>query len=303
LISIEFHKTLKLLREQEAGGSNPLAPTILFNHFHTFSVFSSTAIHSTAVGFVGGITHTLTLFQDNKTLTDSGGYGRSGLSRAFLIGIPIPCCIDPGWVFLSVPYRDPIPIRQTVWAPYFDGDLNTGDLSGSWGPDQRVVGGNSSGFTLGIRAPGQTFNQCLIQNGKNYSAGEIADLTGLTGGTNFGNSFLGQVVDGNTFTGAYSAVASSFEDAATVAGTSTPDLLNSAIGTTTTFGRRTSNILALNLAGKGGLPQALSSSSGGLKSLLGTASKALNLGLEASLKAAIDAGLAGAEVIGCLVPR
>jgi len=27
-----------LLREQEAGGSNPLAPTILFNHFHAFSV-------------------------------------------------------------------------------------------------------------------------------------------------------------------------------------------------------------------------------------------------------------------------
>src|SRR6266404_1767344 len=36
---------------------------------------------------------------------------------------------------------------------------------------------------------------------------------------------------------------------------------------------------------------------------LGAASKALNLGLDASLKAAIDAGLAGAEVIGCLVPQ
>ena len=88
-----------------------------------------------------------------------------------------------------------------------------------------------------------------------------------------------------------------------MAGTAAPDLLNSAIGSTTTFGRRTSNILALNLAGKGGLPQALSSSSGGLKSLLGTASKALNLGLEASLKAAIDAGLAAAEIVGCSIHR
>ncbi len=61
--------------------------------------------------------------------------------------------------------------------------------------------------------------------------------------------------------------------------------------------------MALNLAGKGGLPQALSSSSRGLKALLGSASKALNLGLEASVKAAIDAGLAGAEIIGCSIKR
>ncbi len=160
--------------------------------------------------------------------------------------------------------------------------------------------GNTSGFTLGIRAPGQTFNQCLVQNAANYSAGGVLDLAA---GTTIGNSTAGQVLAGNTFTGAYSALAGSVGDAATVAGTAAPDLLNSAIGSTTTFGRRTSNILALNLAGKGGLPQALSSSSGGLKSLLGTASKALNLGLEASLKAAIDAGLAGAEIVGCSIHR
>ena len=59
--------------------------------------------------------------------------------------------------------------------------------------------------------------------------------------------------------------------------------------------------MALNLAGKGGLPQALSSSTGGLKSLLGTASKALNLGLDASVKAAIDAGAFGAEIVGCSI--
>jgi hypothetical protein len=45
----------------------------------------------------------------------------------------------------------------------------------------------------------------------------------------------------------------------------------------------------------------LSSSSGGLKSLLGSASKALNLGLDASLKAAGDLGLFGAEIIGCSI--
>jgi len=75
------------------------------------------------------------------------------------------------------------------------------------------------------------------------------------------------------------------------------------MGSTLTFGRRTSNILSLNLAGAGGLPQALSSSSGGLKSLLGSASKALNLGLEAAEKGAVDLGLFGAEIIGCSIHR
>jgi len=161
-------------------------------------------------------------------------------------------------------------------------------------------GGNSSGFTLGIRAPGQTFNQCLVANAKNYSAGGVF---ALSTNTDLGTGFVGQLVGGNTFTSLYAGLAGSAEDAVGVAGTSSPDLLNSAIGSTTTFGRRTSNILSLNLAGKGGLPQALSSSSGGLKSFLGSASKAFNLGLDASLKAAGDLGLFGAEIIGCSIHR
>jgi len=125
----------------------------------------------------------------------------------------------------------------------------------------------------------------------------------LAAGTTVGNSTAGQILAGNTFTGLYSAFAGSAGDAATVAGTAAPDLLNSAMGSTLTFGRRTSSILSLNLAGKGGLPQALSSSSGGLKSLLGSASKALNLGLDASVKAAGDLGLFGAEIIDCSIHR
>jgi len=159
---------------------------------------------------------------------------------------------------------------------------------------------NGSGFTLGIRSRGQTFNQCMVRNAANYSVGGVFDVAV---GTTIGNSTAGQVLAGNTFTGLYSALAGSAADAAKVGGTAAPDLLNSAISSPLTFGRRTSNILSLNLAGKGGLPQALSSSSGGLKSLLGYASKALNLGLDASLKAAGDLGLLGAEIIGCSVYR
>ena len=52
-----------------------------------------------------------------------------------------------------------------------------------------------------------------------------------------------------------------------------------------------------------GLPQVLSSSSGGLKSLLGSVSKALNLGLDAIKKGALDVGTAGAEAVACSVAR
>ena len=161
---------------------------------------------------------------------------------------------------------------------------------------QKALGG----FTLGVRVPGQTFNQCMVANATNYSAGGAFDLTA---GTSIGNSTAGQILAANAFTGLYSALNGSAGDAATAAGTTAPDLLNSAMGSTLTFGRRTSNILALNLAGKGGLPLALSSSSGGLKSLLGSTSKALNLGLDASLKAAGDLGLFGAEIIGCSIHK
>jgi hypothetical protein len=39
-----------------------------------------------------------------------------------------------------------------------------------------------------------------------------------------------------------------------------------------------------------------------MRSILGSLSKALNLGLEASEKAVLDAGLAGAEAVGCAIP-
>jgi hypothetical protein len=91
------------------------------------------------------------------------------------------------------------------------------------------------------------------------------------------------------------------DDAASTAVSTAPDLTLAGMGTTLTAGRRTSDLLSLNLAGKGGLPNALSSASGGVKSVFGYLSKALNLGLEASTKAAIDAGLFGAEIIGCSI--
>jgi hypothetical protein len=161
-------------------------------------------------------------------------------------------------------------------------------------------GTGGGGFTLGIRAPGQTFNQCMVANSKNYSAGGVF---ALSTGTDVGTGTAGQLLAGNTFTGLYAAFAGSGSDAAAAAATSAPDLVNGGIGTAITYGRRTTSLISLNLAGKGGVPQALSSSSGGVSGFLGSASKALNLGLDASLKAAIDAGLGLAEAVGCTMHR
>src|SRR2546426_12293837 len=80
---------------------------------------------------------------------------------------------------------------------------------------QTTTCGNSSGFTLGIRAPGQTFNQCLVANAKNYSAGGVF---ALSTNTDLGTGFVGQLVGGNTFTSLYAGLAGSAEDAVGVAG-------------------------------------------------------------------------------------
>lgn len=75
------------------------------------------------------------------------------------------------------------------------------------------------------------------------------------------------------------------------------------MGSTITAGRRSADITALNIAGKGGLPKALSSASNGVKSFLGSVSKVLNLGMNASTRAGIDIGLYGAEALGCTFPQ
>jgi hypothetical protein len=88
-------------------------------------------------------------------------------------------------------------------------------------------------------------------------------------------------------------------DAALSAAGNTPGLLNIAMGTVTTYGRNTSAITSLNIARSGGLPQALSSATGGLKSVLGFADNILSLGMDLTTRLEIDAGLAAAEAAYC----
>jgi len=107
----------------------------------------------------------------------------------------------------------------------------------------------------------------------------------------------------NTFGSLCAAFGGSASDAGTSMAGAAPGIIQAGMGSALTYGRRTADIISLNLAGKGGLPQALSSASSGAKSLLGSMSRALSLGLSASEKAAVDAGLFGAEAVGCAIPQ
>jgi hypothetical protein len=57
--------------------------------------------------------------------------------------------------------------------------------------------------------------------------------------------------------------------------------------------------MAMNLAGKGGLPQALSASGKSARSLLGKLDKALSLGLTLTERAIIDGAFVAGEAIAC----
>jgi hypothetical protein len=72
------------------------------------------------------------------------------------------------------------------------------------------------------------------------------------------------------------------------------------MGRTTTYGRRTSTIISLNLAGKGGLPQALGTSGVAVRGAIGRAATLLGLGLSFQERLAVDAAFTAAAVAYCV---
>jgi len=158
------------------------------------------------------------------------------------------------------------------------------------------ISGGGGGAALGLKGSDQTFKECMQQRSTDYTIGGAMDLTFYT------NSMSVPGVDillGNMITGALYGDAN---DSAKAAAAVSPDVLLKGMGDATTYGRRTTNILSLNLAGKGGRPAALKASTGPLKNLLEPVSKGLNLGLKFGTRVAIDVGLAGAEAFGCTLP-
>jgi len=135
-------------------------------------------------------------------------------------------------------------------------------------------------------------------------ANDFSILGAVNAGTNYvfnrQDSYKNNVVlgalGGNSIT---SLLYGSTADAAGTGVTLAPTIVTAAMGTATSYGRRTTTIMALNLAGKGGVPLALGASSAGAKAALNTAGKWLGLGLDFEVKLAIDAAFAAAEVGYC----
>ena len=157
--------------------------------------------------------------------------------------------------------------------------------------------GGGGGFTLGLRTPGQTFSQCMQLNATTYSAAGITNLA-LGGNGKISDNTYVQAAAGNTFTSLYYSFAGDPNQRASnqvsTGLSAVPNVVTSGMGSTLTYGRRTADVMSLNLAGKGGLPQALSSSTGGVKGFITKASW---------YKAAADVGFTIAEALGCLGPR
>jgi hypothetical protein len=135
-------------------------------------------------------------------------------------------------------------------------------------------------------------------------ANDFSILGAVNAGTNalfnrqdsYKNNVVLGALGGNSIT---SLLYGSTADAAGTGVTLAPTIVTAAMGTVTTYGRRTSTMMALNIAGKGGLPLALGASSAGAKGALTAAGKWLGLGLDFEVKLGIDAGFAAAEAAYC----
>ena len=92
-------------------------------------------------------------------------------------------------------------------------------------------------------------------------------------------------------------------DAAGTMGVEAPNIVAQGMGAATTYGRRTTDIMSLNLAGiPGGPPQALTQASSEAKGVLGSIGEGLSFGLSFVERTAVDAAFTGAEVINCAAP-
>jgi RHS repeat-associated protein len=153
----------------------------------------------------------------------------------------------------------------------------SGGGSGQGGPG----GGSGSRFTLGVRAPGQTFKQCMGRNVGNYSIG------GLGGSNNFFlSNDVANILFSNSSEGAAGLIASEGGSRSFAAG----------VGTALTAGRRTASITSLNLPGVTG-PAPMILAKTGAEEIAGFLSGV------SELKFAIDLGLTAAESVGCLIQQ
>jgi RHS repeat-associated protein len=139
----------------------------------------------------------------------------------------------------------------------------------------------------------QTFSGCMAAHANDAS---IVGGVDRVFGTSFRDTFLGGVLGGNSIAG---LLYGSAQDSSGAAVGNTPEIVTRAMGTATTYGRRTSTIMALNIAGKGGLPVALGRSTTAVKGALGATGEVLSLGLSFETRLGIDVALTSAEAVYC----
>ncbi len=155
---------------------------------------------------------------------------------------------------------------------------------------------------ISIRQPGQSFGKCMAANASTYSLGGAGQLI-INVATNSNVTALtstpAQILFGNSIN---SVLFGSPSDAGLAMASNAPGGLAASMGTITTYGRRTSEIVSLNLPGAGGLPTALGDAAAGTRSFFQTAGDWLSLGMSLTTRLSVDGALTGAEAIGCVAP-
>jgi RHS repeat-associated protein len=191
----------------------------------------------------------------------------------------------------------------TVLGGQGDATMLSHNLDSAAGGCQTPGGGGNGPTQVGSKPQTQTFSACMAANSSTFSLAGLAQgginaALGAMGrsGVNFENTWWAQLLGGNSISGTLFGSAS---DAGASAAANTPGLLEAGMGTVTTWGRRTADILSLNLEGRGGLPLALGDASAGVRGFLGTADSVLSLGLDFTTRLEIDAALSAGEAAYC----
>ena len=203
-------------------------------------------------------------------LTDPSGMDAGGF--AFCGGGPIACGIGIGidvglalWkIFGGGGQSTPVTIPRNgpeLWNERSPVGLNTGSVMGGCGTNAicnfeklEKVGslGPNPALNLSfpsIRSKGQTFKACMAQHANLYSIGGSAEASiNLATGTqtSYSDNKVVNFFGSNALTGIF--YGSSADNAATAANNA-PGIIAEAMGRPTTYGRRTTSILSLNLAG------------------------------------------------------
>lgn len=140
-----------------------------------------------------------------------------------------------------------------------------------------------------MQANANTFS---IAGGLNHAFNKVFGTTSLA----FQNNGLVQALLGNPIT---ALTFGTLQDSATAGATATPGIVALGMGTVTSYGRRTSTVMSLNLAGKGGLPLALGSGSTAVKSAIAGIGDALSAGMSLPVQIGVNLAISGLEAGYC----